>query len=462
MKSKTIFTCQSCGYQAPKWLGRCPDCNTWNSFAEENYAEPSKAAGLGVSYEREPVLLNKVGSIADKRINTNLSELDRVLGGGIVPGSVTLLAGDPGIGKSTFCLQIAYRLTQAAHKVLYISAEESLEQVKLRAERLISGQGKKPPALAGDNFYLVNQTDLALMAEAIKKTAPAFVVIDSIQMINSASLTSANGSVSQVRECASALAGLAKYLNIAMFIVGHVTKDGSIAGPRVLEHIVDTVLYFEGERYSAYKILRVVKNRFGSANEMGVFEMGSAGLKEVLNPSQIFLAERPKEVSGSIVVCTVQGVRPFLVEIQALVSKCNFGFAQRRAEGIDYNRLALLVAVLEKRIGLNLGMEDIFINVAGGMKLDDPACDLGVVIAIASSFKNVALASDIVALGEVGLAGEVRSVSYLELRVKEAEKLGFKRCIVPKANFKEQAFKNNAIAYLPAATIKEALDACFA
>jgi len=378
--------------------------------------------------------------------------LDRALGGGIVSGSVTLLAGDPGIGKSTLSLQLCVSLAKSAHKVLYVSGEESIKQIKLRADRL--------RVQDNDNFYLVNQTDISRIADSIKKLKPQFVIIDSVQVVSSMNISSGAGTVSQVRECTGILTNLAKSLNIAMFIIGHVTKEGAIAGPRVLEHIVDTVLYFEGERYSIYRILRAVKNRFGSTNEMGVFEMDAEGLREIINPSQIFLSERLKEASGSIVVSAIEGSRPILAEIQALVSRCSFGFAQRKAKGIDSNRLSLLIAVLEKRIGLNLGTEDIFINVAGGVRLDDPACDLGVVVSIASSFKNRAVPSDMVALGEVGLSGDVRSVSYLSQRITESEKLGFKRCILPKANFKDKAFttKKSSMEYIPVATIKEAMD----
>ena len=363
-----------------------------------------------------------------------------------------MLAGDPGIGKSTLSLQLCISLAKLNHKVLYVSGEESIKQIKLRADRL--------KAQDSDNFYLVNQTDISLIADSIKKIKPQFVIIDSVQVVNSAGIPSGAGTVSQVRECTGILTNLAKSLNIAMFIVGHVTKDGAIAGPRVLEHIVDTVLYFEGERYSIYRILRTVKNRFGPTHEIGVFEMEEEGLKEIINPSQMFLSERLKEASGSIVVSAIEGTRPILAEIQALVSRCSFGFAQRKAKGIDSNRLSLLIAVLEKRIGLNLGTEDIFINVAGGLRLDDPACDLGVVISIASSFKNRAVSSDLVAVGEVGLSGDVRSVSYLVQRITEAERLGFKRCILPKANFKDKALTGamRSMEYIPVATIKEAME----
>ncbi|PIQ88585.1 MAG: DNA repair protein RadA [Candidatus Omnitrophica bacterium CG11_big_fil_rev_8_21_14_0_20_42_13] len=456
MKTKAIFTCQQCGCQSPKWMGKCPECNNWNSFIEEDYGEASLKTGENRSFPKEDaVLINSVESIETKRIITKIDELDRTLGGGIVPGSVVLLAGDPGIGKSTLSLQIACRLCDSGHRVLYISGEESLTQVKLRAERLLAENV--------DNLYLLNQGDLNLICDAIKKISPVFVIIDSIQVVNSQDIASSCGSVSQVRECAGRLTNLAKTLNIAIFIIGHVTKDGAIAGPRVLEHIVDTVLYFEGERYSNYRILRSVKNRFGSTNEIGVFEMDMKGLREIKNPSQLFMAQRPHDASGSVVVAAMEGRRPILAEVQALVSRCNFGFPQRKTKGIDASRLSMLTAVLEKRSGLNLGTEDIFINVIGGITLDDPACDLGVAVSIASSFRNKAVFYDWIAMGEVGLAGEIRRVSYANARIKEAEKLGFKKCILPIANIKDKNFeqKNYKIECAGVANIKEAFDMYF-
>ncbi|MFQ5681013.1 MAG: DNA repair protein RadA [Candidatus Omnitrophota bacterium] len=459
MKLKTIFTCQSCGYQAPKWLGRCPDCSGWNCFVEEDYRGSGPVAGerllaQGVSVaSAEPVLLESVEAIKDKRILTNIGELDRVLGGGIVPGSVTLVAGDPGIGKSTLSLQVVSGLARAGHSVLYISGEESLQQVKLRASRLTDKEAPR--------FYLVNHTDLGAMVAAIDKLSPAFVIVDSIQVISSNDLSSGPGSVSQVRHCAATLTALAKSRGLAMFIIGHVTKEGTIAGPRVLEHIVDTVLYFEGEKYSLYRILRAVKNRFGSTNEIGVFEMNGAGLQEVANPSQIFLSQRPEAAPGSVVVAAIEGSRPILTEVQALVSRSNFGFAQRRAQGVDNNKLSLLAAVLEKRMGLNLANEDIFVNVAGGIKVDDPACDLGMAVAVASGLSNRPVCADTVVLGEVGLTGEVRSISYAAMRVSEAGKLGFKRCIFPVTNFKDGVLPGvdtKKIECLGVRAVKEALE----
>jgi DNA repair protein RadA/Sms len=452
VKTKTVFTCQKCGYQSAKWLGRCPDCNSWNSFVEEDYtviqAKPRERTAL---YKDEPVLLKDIEIKEADRIKTDIGELDRVLGGGIVMGSVVLLGGDPGIGKSTISLQISNQLTQRGHTVLYVSGEESVSQTKLRARRLGSGTDK-------GHLYIVNQTDLSLIAQYLNKLKPDLVIIDSIQVIFEPSISSSPGSVSQVRECSGILTQMAKTTGTSIFIIGHVTKEGMIAGPRVLEHIVDTVLYFEGDRFSMYRILRAVKNRFGSTNEIGVFEMSSAGLKEVENPSKIFLSERPKDVSGSVVVSVLEGSRPLLVEIQALVSKSSFGYARRRAEGFDYNRLTLLVAVLEKRIGLALSAEDIFVNVAGGIKIEDPAADLAVAMAINSAFREQLVLDDTLVLGEIGLAGEIRSISQAVLRINEAKELGFKHCILPLNTYKNLDYKANKIELVPVATLKQALD----
>jgi len=451
MKTKTVFSCQNCGYQSPKWLGRCPDCNRWNSFVEEDYTAPSaKTKERTALYKDEPVLLKDVEVKEDSRLKTNIQELDRVLGGGIVGGSVILIGGDPGIGKSTISLQVSNQLTKQNVTVLYVSGEESVAQTKLRAKRL--GAGRE------GNLYIVNQTDLSLIAEYINKINPEVVIIDSIQVIFEPTISSSPGSVSQVRECAGILTQLAKTRGISIFIIGHVTKEGTLAGPRVLEHIVDTVLYFEGDRFSLYRILRAVKNRFGSTNEIGVFEMGSGGLKEVKNPSEIFLSERPKDVSGSVVSSILEGTRPLLVEIQSLVSRSSFGYARRRAQGFDYNRLTLLVAVLEKRIGLALETEDIFINVAGGIKIEDPAADLAVAVAVASAFREQLVIPETVVIGEIGLAGEVRSISQIILRINEAEKLGFKHCVLPRNNFKNLAYKKDSLELIPVSTLKEALD----
>ncbi len=452
-KNKIIFTCQHCGSQSPKWLGKCPDCNSWNSFVEEDYAPTSsaKAKERTALYRQEPVLLKDVQIKVSDRIRTDIAELDRVLGGGIVKGSVVLVGGDPGIGKSTISLQISNHLCQKGHTVLYVSGEESVAQTKLRAERL--GQ-------SGDkgSLYIVNQTDLTFITEYINKLKPELVIIDSIQVVFDPAIGSSPGSVGQVRECAGILTQLAKTTATSIFLIGHVTKEGAIAGPRVLEHIVDTVLYFEGDRFSAYRILRAVKNRFGSTNEIGVFEMGREGLKQVLNPSEIFLSERPENVSGSVVVSVLEGSRPLLVEIQSLVSRSSFGYARRRAEGFDFNRLSLLVAVLEKRIGLSLEAEDIFVNVAGGINIEDPAADLAVSLAVSSAFRDQPVLPDLVVLGEVGLAGEIRSISQAVLRINEAEKLGFKHCILPANSMKNLDYKSKKIELIPVGTLKQAID----
>src|SRR3989338_2475266 len=456
MKTKVIFSCQNCGHQSAKWLGRCPDCSSWNSFVEEDFIEPKLTAKTDSSrinefYISEPVLLKDIENKEEMRIKTGILELDRVLGGGVVKGAVTLLGGDPGIGKSTLSLQISTQLAKAGLKILYVSAEESIQQTKLRSERLNIS--------SSENIYIVNQTNLSQILEYIKKIKPNAVFIDSIQVIFNPDIPSSPGSVSQVRECSNILTQLAKALGISMFIIGHVTKEGLIAGPRVLEHIVDTVLYFEGERYSSYRVLRAVKNRFGSTNEIGVFQMGSSGLEEVLNPSKIFLAQRPKDSSGSAVTSVLEGTRPLLLEIQALVSRSAFGYASRKAEGFDYNRLNMLIAVLEKKLGLHLENDDIFVNVVGGIKVDDPYCDLAVAMVIISSFKEKIIKDNTVLIGEIGLAAEIRNVAQLPLRIKEAQKLGFTQCLVPKNNLSpEEKFD---IEVTPVRNIQEAMEVVF-
>lgn len=451
MKTKVIFTCQSCGCQSPKWLGKCPDCNQWNSFVEEDYQSiPKRINDRSSMYKDNPVLLKDVKIKEIQRIKTKIDELDRVLGGGIVPGSVVLIGGDPGIGKSTISLQLSNQLTRAGKTILYVSSEESVSQTKLRASRLLSGS-------MSDSLYIVSQTDLSLILEYVKEIKPDVVIIDSIQVIFEPSVSSSPGSVAQVRECSGILTQLAKSTNTAIFIIGHVTKEGAIAGPRVLEHIVDTVLYFEGDKFALYRILRAVKNRFGSTNEIGVFEMSNAGLIEVKNPSEMFLSERAVNISGSVVASVLEGSRPILVEVQALVSKSSFGYARRRAQGFDFNRLSLLIAVLEKRIGLHLEAEDVFVNVVGGIKIEDPACDLAVSLAVASALREELFMQDAMVLGEVGLAGEIRGIAQVGLRISEAEKLGFKRIILPKNNYKNLTYKGS-LELLPVASLKEALD----
>ncbi len=422
---------------------------------EESAAPTVVNRALPVAKE-DPILLTDVYFDKEIRYLTGISEFDRVMGSGIVRGSVTLIGGDPGIGKSTLSLQIAYRLSQQKLKVLYISGEESVQQTRMRAERL-SGQ------LAGaesknDHLYIVNQVDLNVILEYIHKMNPAVVIIDSIQVLFNSEISSTPGSVSQVRECAAILTQLAKSKGFSLFIIGHVTKEGMLAGPRVLEHIVDTVLYFEGERYSSYRVLRTTKNRFGSTNEIGVFEMASSGLEEVSNPSEIFLSERPQSASGSVVTSILEGTRPLLIEIQGLVSRSSYGVVRQKAQGFDSNRLALLAAVLEKRLGLNMADKDIFLNVVGGVRVMDPAADLAVVVAIASALLDKSLSYDTVILGEVGLSSEVRSVSQVAIRLNEAEKLGFKKCIFPENNLKTtQNLRMKSLELISVSNVKEAL-----
>ena len=424
LKQKTFFTCQQCGYQSPKWLGKCPDCNQWNTLAEETLAVAGK--GRAVPPAGKPLRLQEVAGTEEDRRRCGIAELDRVLGGGVVPGSFILIGGDPGIGKSTLLLQASARLADVG-TVLYVTAEESTRQLKLRGERL---------GVRGGELFVLAETSLEAILERVRELRPAYLVVDSIQTIFTSALESAPGSVSQVRECAGRLMQVAKGDGIPTFIVGHVTKDGAIAGPRMLEHMVDTVLYFEGDPGHPYRILRAVKNRFGSTNEIGVFEMKEAGLAEVANPSELFLAERPEGAAGSAVVSALEGSRPILVELQALVSGSSYGTPRRTAMGIDHNRVSLLVAVLEKKVGLSLLAQDIFVNVAGGVRLDEPAVDLGVMAALASSHLNRPIPPRTILFGEVGLAGEVRAVSRPELRVKEAARLGFDRCLLPAGSLK--------------------------
>lgn len=423
---KSVFFCQNCGHEESKWLGQCPACKEWNTFVEEKItvsaSGKSGAARSGKETDINIVPLMNISTDEDERIQTQIQELDRVLGGGIVEGSLVLVGGDPGIGKSTLLLQVCQKLSSINKKVLYISGEESLKQIKLRANRMGEFSG---------NLFLLCETNLEMIRTAIEKQKPDMVVIDSIQTMYSEEVTSAPGSVSQVRESTNVFMQLAKGMNIAVFIVGHVTKEGTVAGPRVLEHMVDTVLYFEGDRHASYRILRSVKNRFGSTNEIGVFEMRKEGLIEVENPSEFMLSGKPENASGSVVACAMEGTRPMLMEIQALVCRSNFGMPRRTAAGIDYNRVNLLMAVLEKRVGLPLSNYDAYVNIAGGIRMNEPAIDLGVIMAVASSYKNKPVAEDMIVFGEVGLSGEVRAVTMPEQRVAEARKLGFKTCVLP-------------------------------
>jgi DNA repair protein RadA/Sms len=424
---RTIFVCQQCGYQSPKWLGKCPDCGEWNSLLEEREPRPSAARSGGRSRlsSAEPAAYPEIEFQEDVRQTTGIPEFDRVLGGGIVPGSVVLVGGDPGIGKSTLLLQVADQLDQRYGRVLYVSGEESARQIKMRGQRL----GINPK-----NFYVLAETNLESVFDQVDKLDPSALVVDSIQTVYSEKLDSAPGSVSQLREAAGQLLMLAKSRAMPIFLIGHVTKEGMIAGPKALEHIVDTVLYFEGERHHNHRIIRAVKNRYGATNELGIFEMTGRGLVPVTNPSALFLSERPTGVSGSIVVACMEGTRPILIELQALVSSSKYGTGRRMTQGVDQNRVALLIAVLEKRVGFHLLGDDVFINVAGGMNVDEPAIDLGIVAAISSSFKNFPLDPQTVVFGEVGLAGEVRGTSAASVRLREAAALGFKRCIMPASN----------------------------
>jgi DNA repair protein RadA/Sms len=454
MKGPTqLFVCQQCGSQHGKWLGKCPDCGSWNSFAEEQ-PFPSRddaARGLFRMRQTEPVEYGEIESQADSRQSSGFGEFDRVLGGGIVPGSLVLIGGDPGIGKSTLLLQVSDKLTASFGKVLYVSGEESERQIKLRGGRL----GIDPRGL-----YLLAETCLERVFDEIDRLDPKAVVVDSVQTEFSMKLESAPGSVSQVREVAGQFLMLAKNRNIPVFLIGHVTKEGAIAGPKTLEHIVDTVLYFEGERHQNHRIVRAVKNRFGAANELGVFEMTGKGLVPVLNPSKLFLTERPLGASGSVVTVCIEGTRPMLVEIQALVASNRWGSSRRMTQGVDSNRVALLLAMLEKRVGLHVLNDDTFVNVAGGITLDDPGADLGIVAAIASSFRNVPVDDLAAVFGEVGLAGEVRATSQASVRVREAYALGFRRCILPQGNLTGLEY-DDAIDVIGVKNVPDALDALF-
>jgi DNA repair protein RadA/Sms len=449
-KPKTFYQCQSCGHASPKWLGKCPDCNSWNSFVEERPA-PITRHGLAIESigKTEAVALRSIEGISENRTPTGIKEFDRVLGGGVVPGSVILVGGDPGIGKSTLLLQAFSGLSKNSGKLLYVSGEESPQQIKMRADRL---------SVDSDSIILLPETSLEGILDAAIKISPEAMVVDSIQTVYTQEMLSAPGSVGQVRECAAKLMIFAKRSGIPVFIVGHVTKEGTIAGPRVLEHIVDTVLYFEGDRGHSYRILRTIKNRFGSTNEIGIFEMCDAGLKEVDNPSELFLSERPHNVSGSTVVASLEGTRPLMVEIQALVSRTNFGMPRRTSIGVDFNRVNLLVAVLEKRAGMQLGGMDIFINIVGGLKILEPAVDLGIITTIASSAKEVPVAPKTFVFGEIGLSGEIRAVAQSELRLKEAAKIGFKTAVIPAGNA-DKIKNNEGLTVIGVRNIEECLKA---
>lgn len=426
-KSSTIFVCNECGYESAKWLGKCPACNAWNTFFEQKIVE-NKGTKNNVSERKniKPQALNTYVAKENIRTSTGFEELDRVLGGGIVKGSLVLLGGEPGIGKSTLILQICNKI-KGNGKVLYVSGEESAEQIKLRADRL---------GISNEDILFLGETNIEIIGQIIIEIKPKLVIIDSIQTMYSEELSAAAGSVSQVREITAQIMKICKMQDITTIIIGHVTKEGNIAGPRVLEHMVDTVLYLEGERYFSYRIIRGVKNRFGSTNEIGMFEMKEEGMCEIQNPSDVLISEREDNPAGSCIVSCMEGTRPILVELQSLTTQSVFGFPKRTANGIDFNRLALLIAVMEKKAGLMLGSQDVYLNVVGGLRINEPSIDLGIILSTCSSFKNIAIPKDVVVMGEVGLTGEVRRINLVEKRIKESEKLGFKKCIIPESNKK--------------------------
>ena len=442
--TKTIFVCQQCGKESLRWLGRCPNCQQWNTFVETAAAASAASSG-SISPVSLPQELSQVVIEGADRFSLPLAEFDRVLGGGVVPGSLVLIGGEPGIGKSTLLLQVSALAAQVRGAVVYVSGEETLHQIKLRSQRL---------GVKGDKLYLLAETNLEVILSQIEELSPGMVVVDSIQAVYSPELDGSAGSITQVRECTQRLMRWAKLSAVPIFIAGHVTKDGAIAGPRVLEHIVDVVLYLEGEQFSSYRLLRCVKNRYGSTNEVGVFEMKSEGLIGVENPSQVFLSRRQGDVVGSAVVPTLEGSRPLLVEVQALTNPTSFGLPRRTANGVDFGRLLLIVAVLARRVGLKLGNQDVIVNVTGGLKIGEPAADLGIALAIASSFRDRGVDPGLVAVGEVGLSGELRAVSQLDRRVSEAARLGFERCLVPKMGTK---VSTKDIQLIPTSTLKEAV-----
>jgi DNA repair protein RadA/Sms len=453
---RTVYACQQCGYQSRKWLGKCPDCGAWNSFVEERERELPKA-GTAVTrgglklHESKPVAFTAIEAQDETREVTGIEEFDRVLGGGIVPGSLVLIGGEPGVGKSTLLTEVANRLSAMYGSVLYVSGEESARQIKLRGERMDIN-----PA----NLFLLSETSLERIFDEIDRLQPQAIIIDSVQTVFSEKLESAPGSVSQVREVAGQFLLVAKNLTVPVFLIGHVTKEGMIAGPKALEHIVDTVLYFEGERHHNHRILRAAKNRFGAANEVGIFEMTSKGLVGVPNPSEVFLSERPVGASGSAVIAAMEGTRPMLVELQALVSSSKFGTGRRTTQGVELNRVVLLMAMLEKRVGMHLSGDDIFVNLVGGISLDEPAVDLGIVAAVASSFRNIPLDQHTIVFGEVGLAGEVRATSHAQLRLREAARMGFKRVVMPKNNLSGLE-RDDRVEIVGVRSVIDALDALF-
>lgn len=451
-KVKTRYVCQNCGYVNPKWLGKCPECLQWNTFLEEVEEKKTGKNQSISSISKNSAKVTKINSIStdkEERFSTNISELDRVLGSGVIPGSLILVGGDPGIGKSTLLLQVSNNIAESGRKVLYISGEENENQIKMRAKRLNANS---------DNLYIYTENNLAAIELVALEMKPDVMIVDSIQTVVDPEINSAPGTVSQIKESTSKFMKLSKGNRITTFIVGHVTKEGALAGPRVLEHMVDTVLYFEGERYNTYRILRAVKNRFGSTNELGVFEMKSDGLCELENPSKVLISEKPEGVSGSVIVSTLEGTRSMLLELQALVAPTNFGYPRRTTTGVDNNRVALILAVLEKVIGMQIQNQDVFVNIVGGLKTNDPSMDLGIAIAVASSFKNRPVDSSVAVTGEIGLTGEVRTVSFIEKRIIECEKLGFNKMIIPAGNYIEEFRKDYKIEIVPVRNLRQAID----
>ena len=451
-KVKSKYVCQNCGYENPKWLGKCPECLQWNTFVEEIEEKMTprqeslvKQASRSTS---RPVSINSIAPKREERFSTGIPELDRVLGGGVIPGSLVLVGGDPGIGKSTLLLQVSNNVAETGKKVLYISGEESENQIKMRAKRL---------KISSDNLYIYTENNLAAIELQIAEVEPDMVIVDSIQTMISPEINSAPGTISQIKEGTSKFMKISKSKSISTFIVGHVTKEGALAGPKLLEHMVDTVLYFEGERYNTYRLLRAVKNRFGSTNELGVFEMKSDGLVELENPSKVLIAEKPNDVSGSVIVSTVEGTRSMLLELQALVAPTNFGYPRRTTTGVDNNRVALILAVLEKVIGMQVQSQDVFVNIIGGLRINEPSMDLGIALAISSSFRNIPVDASVVVTGEIGLTGELRTVSFIEKRIMECEKLGFKKMVIPKGNYLEEFKKDYRIELVPVYNLRQAI-----
>ncbi|MFU2418427.1 DNA repair protein RadA [Peptacetobacter sp.] len=451
-KIKTKYVCQSCGYENPKWLGKCPECMKWNTFVEEIEDKSSKSNHRETfvidKSSQKPVNINSITIKHEERFSSGINELNRVLGGGIVRGSLVLVGGDPGIGKSTLLLQVSESVAQSGKKVLYISGEESESQIKMRAERLNA---------KSENLYIMAENNLNIIEHNLEGFDPDLIILDSIQTVFTPDIASAPGTVSQIKEGTSRFMRISKKMGISTFVVGHVTKEGALAGPKIMEHMVDTVLYFEGERYNTYRLIRAVKNRFGSTNELGVFEMSEKGLQELENPSKALISEKPENASGSVIVSTVEGTRPMLLELQALVSPTSFGIPRRTATGIDFNRVNLLLAVLEKRAGMQIQNQDVYLNIVGGIKINEPSMDLGVILAVASGFRNIPISGEVAVTGEVGLTGEIRGVSYIEKRISECRKLGFKKIIIPKSNY--EAVKDvKGIEIWPVENVRQAIN----